>query len=172
MFDEEYGRAKAIEVHVGYHGSHSDVRKSHEVRKAVCVAVHRDWYNGYHRPNDLAMIRLQHPFDQMFPLGLKHCPLKADITTVQVVGYPMDVPGGMEGHFMYKSIGPARWGLEENSMLIYRLDTAKGKLFCLIFFLELLNHSRQLWLTCCHARGRSRTSGHRDTRLYGQNPSS
>lgn len=132
MYDEEYGQAIAIEAHISYHGADSDLRKTHEVRMAAYVAVHREWYDNFLRQNDIALIRLQSPFDEVLPLKWKDCPVKGDKTMICVVGYPLDKPGGREGQYMYESTGHADWDLKQHAMLIHRLDTFQGKLSFLV----------------------------------------
>jgi V8-like Glu-specific endopeptidase len=132
VYDEEYGRAIAIEAHISYHGAESHLRKAHEVRIAAQVAVPRGWYDSFLRQNDIALIRLRSPFDNVVPLKLKNCPVKGANMTICVAGYPMDVPGGNEGQYMWGSTGPGEWDLEQNPMLIHRLDTFRGELFLFI----------------------------------------
>ncbi|KAF4630507.1 hypothetical protein G7Y89_g7633 [Cudoniella acicularis] len=126
VYDEEYGRALAIEAHISYHGADSDLRKTHEVRMAVNVAVHRGWYDGFLKHNDIAIITLRTPFDEATPLKWGNCPVRGEKVTLRVVGYPLDIPGGREGQYMYESTGPTDWDLEQNDMLIHRLDTFLG----------------------------------------------
>jgi len=128
VFDKEYGPAVAITAHIGYHGPQSDLRKTHEVRVAALVAVHRGWHDKLLRQNDIALIQLKTPFDEVLPLKWKDCPQRGEGLAVGVVGYPGDVPGGSKGQYMYESIGSASWDLEKHDVLIHRLDTFRGKL--------------------------------------------
>jgi V8-like Glu-specific endopeptidase len=129
LYDDISGRAVVVEAHISYHGPSSDLRKTHEVRFGTSVAVHHGWYDSFLRENDIALIRLGNPFEDVIPLKWKNCPVNGINTTIHVVGYPGDLPPGMEGQFMYESTGRTNWDLESNGMLIHQVDTFKGSIF-------------------------------------------
>jgi V8-like Glu-specific endopeptidase len=75
----------------------------------------------------MALVALRTPFKEVLPLGWKQCPTNGEKVMIHVVGYPLDLPGGSNGRYMYESTGPADWDLEEDNMIIHRLDTFQGK---------------------------------------------
>jgi hypothetical protein len=171
--DAEYDNAIAIEAHISYHGAESHLRRTHEVRTAVHVAVHREWYDDNSlKHNDIAVITLRTAFDEATPLKWGNCPVKGEKVTLGVVGYPVDIPSGREGQYMYESTGLTDWDLEkeESGMLIHRLDTFSGKPPRFIAP-DALRYSRQFRLTSFPYWRRPGAGSHRDSCWYNQNSS-
>ncbi|PMD50822.1 trypsin-like serine protease [Hyaloscypha bicolor E] len=126
VYHKVHGRAIAIEAHISYHGADSELRKTHEVRMAADVAVHRGWHGNFSRENDIALIRLSNPFDDVLPLKWKPCPIQGERMQIVIAGYPGDIPAGRPGQYMYESKGMIDWDLQQDPTLIYRLDTSPG----------------------------------------------
>jgi hypothetical protein len=100
---------------------------THEVRIATYVAVHRNWLSKRAEQNDLAVIELRRPFNQVIPLLWDVCPISVYGIGVAVVGYPAEEFCGKRDAYMFESRGGTTCNLENNDgLFIYELDTFKG----------------------------------------------
>ncbi|PVH68679.1 hypothetical protein DL98DRAFT_522608 [Cadophora sp. DSE1049] len=148
VYDEEHGRATSIEVHIGYRGTNSGNIATHESRMAICVAVHRQWYNKFANENDIALIKLQTPFDKVLPLHFKDCPERGERMKLCIAGYPGDLPS--EGQFMRECEGKIDFHLQSHTvMLHHRLDTFKGNSGSPVF---QIGENHELEVIAVHAR--------------------
>lgn len=126
---DKYGETYAtdIDVYLGY-----DPRGYAERRKGTGVIIHRSWYQIQDSRYDVAVIRLESPFENGNPFKTKDITPKLVNKKLQIVGYPFDIPPYIRAHrqtagkVMYKSHWITTFKNPEER-LKYRADTAKGK---------------------------------------------
>ena len=131
--DNSAEHVKNVLVTIGYSGEESTKSNEIETRRGKSIAVHSGYFaqtSREYRKYDIAAIRLERPFDNVEPMRWQITPHAANEITIQVVGYPEDLPlddENKQGEIMYSSEQKVTFDLkEQNDRLIYKLDTAGG----------------------------------------------
>lgn len=119
VYDDVNGRAIAIEAHIGYRGSNSDLIETHDSKMATFVTVHQEWYNHFAKENDIPLIKLQTAFDEVLPLRFKDCPEKEERIKLCMAGYPEDIPAGSGGQFIRESKREIDFHLQSNNGMLH-----------------------------------------------------
>ena len=125
--DESY--ASEVKVQVGVTKGSKNV----ETRWGHFVAIHRGFYAARKRQNDMAMIKLESPFDNVVPILCSNAPLvETEKRSLRVVGYPGNRGGAGEhqGKIMHVSEGAhAGWDLKSTDYIFrHHLDTDNGSM--------------------------------------------
>ena len=105
--------------------------KNVEMRWGHSVAIHWGFYAVGKRQNDMAMIKLESPFDKVVPILCRNAPLvETERRFLRVVGYPGSRGGAGEhqGKAMHVSEGAhAGWDLKSTNYIFrHYLDTDNG----------------------------------------------
>ena len=125
--DESY--AFEVKVQVGVTKGSKNV----ETRWGHFVAIHWGFYAARKRQNDMAMIKLESPFDNVVPILCRNAPLvETEKRSLRVVGYPGNRGGAGEyqGKTMHVSEGAhAGWDLKSTDYILrHHLDTDSGSM--------------------------------------------
>ena len=131
-YDREHGRAVSLNTYVGYQGLGSVGTKDVQKRRGTRVVILEEYYRHYNRTYDVALVKLEEPFQKVQPFT--HCDTpKQGKAHIGVVGYPGDKgrngKRGDLGPFMYEEFVETSWALSEpNSYLLqYAISTFGGK---------------------------------------------
>ncbi|KAL8923165.1 MAG: hypothetical protein Q9208_004728 [Pyrenodesmia sp. 3 TL-2023] len=132
-FDWGYNQGKLVEIkaYIGYHGKANVNDPDVQFRKGKRVTTTPDWLkSGKSRNADLALIKVEPPFENVTPINYADTPAKG-LAKLGVVGYPGDLRDsktGEAGAHMYESYEPTSWSLAKNEyrMLEYQIDTYGG----------------------------------------------
>ena len=126
--DESY--AFEVKVQVGVTKGSSNV----ETQWGHFAAIHWGFYAAGKRQNDMAMIKLDSPFNKVVPIRCGNAPLvQSKSSFLRVVGYPGNQGGAGEhqGRIMHVSQGAHAegWDLKSTEYILqHRLDTDKGSM--------------------------------------------
>ncbi|MCJ1465212.1 hypothetical protein MMC07_003828 [Pseudocyphellaria aurata] len=126
--------AVKVVVHIGRHTQkNTAINTKKEHRLGASVAINWGYYVSQKTQYDIAVIKLDRPFNDASPVAWQDCPPLVNKPTVRVVGYPGDLPEGAnkseQGHDMYVSECQiqASYRLRDNNFeLEYMLDTWNG----------------------------------------------